>query len=96
MLQLFDLLLILLVTTLKVFLMGHRKQLGILILRGLAPSVHLFGDLVLFAAVATEFRSAQSGGLQHGRQLVGRSATLRILLESGHHRRLQPQNLMPL
>jgi len=63
-LQPFDLPPILLLPLLEVLLVGHLQQrLGIGILGGLSPAVHLLGEQTPLSAVVTKFSCIQAGGL---------------------------------
>jgi hypothetical protein len=78
-------------------LVGHRQQqLRIGILGGLPPAAHLLREQATLSAVTAQFSRIQAGGLQHHRELVGRSPTLRILLAGRDDVTLQAPGLAPL
>ncbi len=82
---------------LEVLLIGHRQQrLGIGILGGLTPAVHLLGEQAPLTAVGRQFGAVQPGGLEEHSELVGRSPALGILLAGRHHLPLQASGLSPL
>ena len=65
------------------------------ILGCLAPAFHLHREMAPLAAVGAELSGVEASGLQHHRELVGGTPTLRIFLGGRHHFPLQPPGLPP-
>ncbi len=96
-LQAFDLRLVLLLALLEIRLFANRQQrLGIGILGGLTPAVHLLGEQATVWAVATKFSRVVAGCLQHHCELVSWAPSIGILVGGLHNLPLLTASLVPL
>jgi hypothetical protein len=93
--ELLQLLLLLRLDKLAGLRLQGKHWLVVGILGCLAPALHLLGEQTPLAAVGAELGDIEAGSLQHHRELVSGTLTLRVFLGCRHHLSLQTPGLPP-